>query len=70
MWMVNGDGPRIVKARGFRRGDWPRASAGPPSFAQAGPRVRLVHLAYQAAGRELAAKTLDYSPSSLLDRAA
>jgi len=34
----------------------------------AGPRVRLVHLAYQAAGHELAAKTLDYSPSSLRDR--
>jgi NTE family protein len=33
-----------------------------------GPRVRLVHLAYQAAGHELAAKTLDYSPSSLRDR--
>jgi NTE family protein len=34
----------------------------------AGPRVRLVHLAYRAAGHELAAKTLDYSPSSLRDR--
>jgi hypothetical protein len=29
-----------------------------------------VHLAYQAAGRELAVKTLDYLSSSLLDRAA
>jgi NTE family protein len=33
-----------------------------------GPRVRLVHLAYQAADHELAAKTLDYSPSSIRDR--
>jgi NTE family protein len=33
-----------------------------------GPRVRLVHLAYQAASHELAAKMLDYSPSSLRDR--
>jgi NTE family protein len=33
-----------------------------------GPRVRLVHLAYQAAGHELAAKTFDYSPSSIRDR--
>jgi NTE family protein len=33
-----------------------------------GPRVRLVHLAYQAASHELAAKTLDYSPSSISDR--
>jgi NTE family protein len=33
-----------------------------------GPRVRLVHLAYQAASHELAAKTLDYSPSSIRDR--
>ena len=33
-----------------------------------GPRVRLVHLAYHAAGHELAAKSLDYSPSSLRDR--
>jgi NTE family protein len=32
------------------------------------PRVRLVHLAYHAASHELAAKTLDYSPSSLWDR--
>ena len=62
--------PEDRQGTGFRRAGWPRASAGPPSFAQAGPRVRLVHLAYQAAGRELAAKTLDYSPSSLLDRAA
>ena len=30
--------------------------------------MRLVHLAYRAAGHELAAKTLDYSPSSLRDR--
>ncbi len=33
-----------------------------------GPRVRLVHLAYQAASHELASKTLDFSPSSLRDR--
>jgi NTE family protein len=33
-----------------------------------GPRVRLVHLAYQAADHELAAKTLDFSPSSIRDR--
>ena len=33
-----------------------------------GPRVRLVHLAYQAASHELAAKMLDFSPSSLRDR--
>ncbi len=33
-----------------------------------GPRVRLVHLAYQAAGHELSAKTFDYSPSSIRDR--
>jgi NTE family protein len=33
-----------------------------------GPRVRLVHLAYQAADHELAVKSLDYSPSSLRDR--
>jgi len=33
-----------------------------------GPRVRLVHLAYQTAGHELAAKTFDYSPSSIRDR--
>ena len=33
-----------------------------------GPRVRLVHLAYQAASHELAAKSLDYSPSSVRDR--
>src|SRR5215213_9295698 len=37
-------------------------------FEPDGPRVRLVHLAYQAAGHELAAKTLDYSPASLRDR--
>jgi len=30
--------------------------------------VRLVHLAYRAAGHELAAKTLDFSPSSIRDR--
>src|SRR3954464_3107929 len=34
----------------------------------AGARVRLVHLAYQAAGHELSAKTFDYSPSSIRDR--
>ena len=34
----------------------------------AGARARLVHLAYQAARHELAAKTLDYSRSSLRDR--
>jgi NTE family protein len=33
-----------------------------------GPRVRLVHLAYQTASHELAAKTFDYSPSSIRDR--
>ncbi len=33
-----------------------------------GPRVRLVHLAYRAAGHEPAAKMLDFSPSSLRDR--
>ena len=33
-----------------------------------GPRVKLVHLAYQAASHELAAKTFDYSPSSIRDR--
>ena len=33
-----------------------------------GPRVKLVHLAYQAASHELAAKTFDYSPSSIQDR--
>src|SRR4051794_11043548 len=33
-----------------------------------GPRARLVHLAYQAASHELAAKTFDYSPSSIRDR--
>jgi NTE family protein len=33
-----------------------------------GPRVRLVHLAYQAASHELATKTLDFSPSSVADR--
>jgi NTE family protein len=37
-------------------------------FQPDGPRVRLVHLAYHAASHELAAKTLDYSPSSLRDR--
>jgi len=33
-----------------------------------GPRVKLIHLAYQAASHELAAKTFDYSPSSIQDR--
>ena len=33
-----------------------------------GPRIRLLHLAYRAAGHELAAKTLDFSPSSIRDR--
>jgi NTE family protein len=33
-----------------------------------GPRVRLVQLAYQAASHELAAKALDFSPSSIRDR--
>jgi NTE family protein len=33
-----------------------------------GPRVELVHLAYQAATHELAAKTMDFSPSSIADR--
>jgi NTE family protein len=33
-----------------------------------GPRARLVHLAYQAASHELAAKTFDCSPSSIRDR--
>src|SRR3954465_13528128 len=33
-----------------------------------GPRVKLVHLAYQGASHELAAKTFDYSPSSIQDR--
>jgi NTE family protein len=33
-----------------------------------GPQVRLVHLAYEAASHELAAKTLDFSPSSIHDR--
>lgn len=32
------------------------------------PSVTLMHLAYQAAGHELAAKTLDFSPSSVRDR--
>src|SRR3954470_7902080 len=32
-----------------------------------GPKVMLVHLAYQAASHELAAKTFDYSPSSIRD---
>ncbi len=29
--------------------------------------MKLVHLAYQAASHELAAKTFDYSPSSIRD---
>ncbi len=33
-----------------------------------GPQVKLVHLAYQAASHELAAKTFDFSPSSIADR--
>ncbi len=33
-----------------------------------GPSGRLLHLAYQAAAHELAAKTLDFSPSSIRDR--
>lgn len=33
-----------------------------------GPSVTLVHLAYQAAGHELAGKTIDFSPSSIRDR--
>jgi NTE family protein len=33
-----------------------------------GPAISLVHLAYQAAGHELAAKTFDFSPSSVADR--
>jgi NTE family protein len=33
-----------------------------------GPRVRLLHLAYQAASDQLATKTLDFSPSSIRDR--
>jgi NTE family protein len=33
-----------------------------------GPRVRLLHLAYQAASHELATKTFDFSPSSIADR--
>jgi len=33
-----------------------------------GPRAKLIHLAYQAPGHELAAKTFDYSPSSIQDR--
>jgi NTE family protein len=32
------------------------------------PWIALLHLAYQAAGHELAAKTLDFSPSSIADR--
>lgn len=32
------------------------------------PEITLLHLAYQAAGHELAAKTLDFSPSSIGDR--
>jgi NTE family protein len=35
-----------------------------------GPRVRLLHLAYQAASHELATKTFDFSPSSIADRRA
>ncbi len=35
-----------------------------------GPQVRLLHLAYQAASHELAAKTFDFSPSSIADRRA
>jgi NTE family protein len=33
-----------------------------------GPRVSLLYLAYEAAGHELAGKTLDFSPSSIRDR--
>lgn len=33
-----------------------------------GPRVTLLHLAYQAGADELAAKSFDYSPSSVRDR--
>ena len=33
-----------------------------------GPSVTLVHLAYQAASHELAAKGFDFSPSSIRDR--
>jgi NTE family protein len=32
------------------------------------PSITLLHLAYQAAGHELAGKTLDFSPSSIADR--
>lgn len=32
------------------------------------PSITLLHLAYQAAGHELSAKTLDFSPSSISDR--
>lgn len=32
------------------------------------PSMRLLHLAYEAAGHELAAKTFDFSPSSIADR--
>lgn len=32
------------------------------------PSITLLHLAYQAAGHELAAKTLDFSPSSIGER--
>ena len=35
-----------------------------------GPRVRLLHLAYQAASHELATKTFDFSPSSIAHRRA
>lgn len=35
-----------------------------------GPRATLLHVAYQAAGDELAGKTFDYSPSSIADRRA
>ncbi len=33
-----------------------------------GPRVTLLHLAYQASADELAAKSFDFSPSSIKDR--
>jgi NTE family protein len=59
----------VFASAGRRRVDALRREYGlRERFEPDGPRVRLVHLAYHAAGHELAAKTLDYSPSSLRDR--
>jgi NTE family protein len=37
-------------------------------FEPQGPSARLVHMAYRAAAHELAAKSFDFSPSSIADR--